>query len=127
MVEGLTLLFNYVLSKEIWPARWSTGIIFPLYKHESRLEPSNYRPITLLSVVGKLFGRIINERLLAWSERTGMICDEQGGFRPMRGAPTRFSCSVRFLRRERRGICRRTPPSSMPAKPTTPCGERQLL
>lgn len=95
VVEGLTLLFNYVLSKEIWPARWSTGIIFPLYKHESRLEPSNYRPITLLSVVGKLFGRIINERLLAWSERTGMICDEQGGFRPMRGAPDQI-----FLLRE---------------------------
>ena len=46
VVDALTLLFNYVFMNEVW----STGVIFPLYKHGSRLDPDNYRPITLLSV-----------------------------------------------------------------------------
>ena len=53
----------------------------------SRLEPGNYRPITLLAVLGKLFGLVINRRLMQWSEKTGMVVDEQGGFRPFRGTP----------------------------------------
>ena len=87
VVNALTLLFNFVLDREVWPQRWSTGVIFPLYKQDSRLDPGNYRPITILSVVGKLFGTIINKRLSAWAEKTGMLVDEQGGFRQSRGTP----------------------------------------
>jgi hypothetical protein len=85
VVDAMVLLFNFVFDKEVWPERWGTGIIFPLHKHDSRLNPANYRPITLLSVVGKLFGVIVNARLSAFSEATGSLSDEQGGFRPKRG------------------------------------------
>jgi hypothetical protein len=95
VVDALVLLFNFVFDKEVWPERWGTGIIFPLHKHDSRLDPSNYRPITLLSVVGKLFGGIVNARLSAFSEATGSLSDEQGGFRPKRGTPDQV-----FLLRE---------------------------
>jgi hypothetical protein len=95
VVDALTLLFNYVLHNEVWPARWSTGVIYPLHKSGDRLDPANYRPITLLSVVGKLFGRIIANRMLEWSEENGVISDEQGGFRPKRGTPDQI-----FLLRE---------------------------
>ena len=87
VVSAITLLFNFVLDREVWPERWSTGVIFPLHKHGSRLDPGNYRPITLLSVMGKLFGIIIDRRLTSFSERVGMVSDEQGGFRPHRGTP----------------------------------------
>jgi hypothetical protein len=87
VVDALVLMFNFVFDKGVWPERWGTGIIFPLHKHDSRLDPSNYRPITLLSVVGKLFGVVVNARLSAFSEATGSLSDEQGGFRPNRGTP----------------------------------------
>ena len=48
-----------------------------------------------MSVVGKFFGIIVNSRLLEWSEGTGSISDEQGGFRPNRGTPDQI-----FLWRE---------------------------
>ena len=95
VVTALVLLFNYVFDNEVWPERWGTGVIFPLHKHDSRLDPSNYRPITLLSVVGKLFGVIVNARLSKFSEASGTISDEQGGFRPRRGTPDQV-----FLLRE---------------------------
>ena len=87
VVDSLTLLFNYVFEHEVWPERWATGIIFPLYKQDSRLDPGNYRPIALLSVIGKLFGSVVESRLSTWSEKYLALADEQGGFRRERGTP----------------------------------------
>ena len=42
---------------------------------------SSYRPISLLDVIGKLFEKIFNARILHLSER-GLIRDEQFGFIP---------------------------------------------
>lgn len=80
------MLFNCVFDNELWPERWGTGTIVPLHKHDSKLDSANYRPITLLSVVGNLFGSVVNARLQGFSEATGSIPEEQGGFRPERGA-----------------------------------------
>ena len=87
VVDSLTLLFNYVFDNCVWPERWACGIVFPLYKQDSRLDPGNYRPITLLSIIGKLFGSIVEARLSDWSEKFLKIADEQGGFRRYRGTP----------------------------------------
>ena len=87
VVTSLCLLFNFVLEREVWPERWGTGVIFPLHKADTRLDPSNFRPITLLSIVGKMFGIIVNSRVMAFSEAVGAISDEQGGFRQHRGCP----------------------------------------
>ena len=100
------LLFNFVFDNEIWPERWAMGIIFPLYKQDSRLEPGNYQPITLLSIIGKLFGSVIESRLSAWSESTLAIADEQGGFRRSRGTPDLiFLLREIVMTREMRGQC----------------------
>ncbi len=56
----------------------------PLYKGKSnREECNNYRGISLLSVPGKIYGRILNERLMKITNKS--VGDEQGGFRKGRG------------------------------------------
>ena len=87
MVDSMTLLFNFIFKHEVWPKRWGQGIIVPLFKDGSRLDPGNYRPIALLSVMGKIFGSIIENRLSDWSENSMVLADEQGGFRRRRGTP----------------------------------------
>ena len=105
VVEALVLLFNFMFDNEVWPARWSSGVILPIHKHDSRLDPSNYRPITLLSIVGKLFGSVVNARLQAFMEATGSISDEQGGFRKKRGTPDQvFIFRETLASRRERGL-----------------------
>ena len=41
-------------------------MIVSLFKKGDREDPGNYRGITLLNVVGKLFNKVLNYRLLKW-------------------------------------------------------------
>ena len=58
------------------------GIINPIYKNKGDpSKPENYRPITLLSCLGKLFTSVINNRVNSYAERTNLINNFQAGFR----------------------------------------------
>ena len=63
--------------------KWSEAIIVPIYKKGSRAECSNYRGISLLSVVGKIYARVVCDRLRLITD--AVLMDEQGGFRVRRG------------------------------------------
>ena len=53
----------------------------PIFKKGDTNEPSNYRGITLLSTLGKLFTRILNTRLNDWAENYNIYIEAQAGFR----------------------------------------------
>jgi Reverse transcriptase (RNA-dependent DNA polymerase) len=92
----------YLLCVKVWeeeklPKDWTKGIICPIYKDGDKRDTSNYRGITLLSIVGKVYAQIINERLMRWSERNKVLVEEQGGFRPHRGCPDQLFSLVEIL------------------------------
>ena len=75
-------LFNLVLDTGIASEVWSTGCIVPIYKQKGSVsDPSNYRPMTLLSCMGKLFTCIINDRLQNFSAKYEKNNECQAGFR----------------------------------------------
>ena len=91
MMRALMLLFNVIWKVEMVPDDWKRGAIFPIYKNKgARTDIGNYRGITLLSVVGKMFEAIINKRMSKWIERRGLLSDQQGGFRVQRGCPDSY-------------------------------------
>ena len=55
-----------------------------LYKDGDKSNVDNYRGITLLSVVGKLYTSIINNRISSWLEKNKKLVEEQAGFRSKR-------------------------------------------
>jgi len=61
------------------PADWQTGIVIPIFKKGDQRECSNYRGITLLSLPGKVFARIIERRCRQIVEP--QIQENQCGFR----------------------------------------------
>ena len=65
------------------PKDWRRAIIFPIHKKGSRRVCKNDRRISLLSVPGNVFGKILNDRMRSLTE--GKIMEEQVGFRPGRG------------------------------------------
>ncbi|MCG8093283.1 MAG: reverse transcriptase family protein, partial [Candidatus Thiodiazotropha endolucinida] len=75
-------LFNLILDSGIVPESWALGDILPIYKNKGCMNlPENYRPITLLSCLGKLFTSILNKRLYNYVEKYEIICHNQAGFR----------------------------------------------
>ena len=65
----------------IFPDVWSKGIIVPIYKKGDKTNPDNYRGITLLSCLGKLFTSIINDRITKFVENNSILSEVQAGFR----------------------------------------------
>lgn len=76
----LTALFNHILQSGEYPKSWSTGLINPIYKKKSMKDPANYRKITLLTSIGKLFERILNNRLQYCQEALKLGDPMQNGF-----------------------------------------------
>ncbi len=89
LMDAITILaplftqyFNLVFSTGFLPETWLTGTINPIYKGKgSRLDPNSYRPITILSCFGKLFTRILNNRLSKFIDAYGILHPNQAGFR----------------------------------------------
>jgi hypothetical protein len=75
-------LFNVVFNTGIIPESWTIGVIHPIFKNKGApSDPSNYRPITLLSCLGKLFTSILNLRLQKFTLNNDAINQFQAGFR----------------------------------------------
>ena len=76
-----TDFFNIVLESGLIPEDWCLGIIMPLHKDGPRANPDNYRGITLLSCLGKVFTALLNKRLKAYIDTQGGLSEAQAGFR----------------------------------------------
>jgi len=77
----LNVLFNKILDSGEFPDTWSHCIIVPIFKAGSRDDPANYRGISLLNVMYKIFSCIITDRITKWADETGAIDEAQAGFR----------------------------------------------
>ena len=81
MVDLLEQLFSVIWQEEIVPRQWREGLIVNIFKKGDREDPANYRGITLLSVVGKVFCKILNNRLVQCLDKEGALHEGQAGFR----------------------------------------------
>ncbi|KAK3086335.1 hypothetical protein FSP39_017010 [Pinctada imbricata] len=82
LVPVLCKLFNLIFDTGIFPEAWSSGCIVPIYKKGNVNEPTNYRGITIISCLGKLFTSVLCNRILDWDREYNLITDAQFGFKP---------------------------------------------
>jgi len=76
------ILFNKILNSGNMPKEWIIGMIVPIYKMKGDIQdPSNYRGITLLSCMGKLFTSVLNKRITNFCETNEILHENQTGFR----------------------------------------------
>jgi exonuclease III len=85
-IRLLQELFNSCFRSGIIPSSWCKSLIKPIPKgssNDKRL-PTNYRGISLLSNIYKLYASVLNSRLTTFLEANQKIVEEQNGFRSLR-------------------------------------------
>jgi len=81
-IDWLTRVFQVAWDSGEAPLDWQTGLVVPIFKKGDKKECTNYRGITLLSLPGKLYAKVLEARVRMVVE--SRISDEQSGFRPGR-------------------------------------------
>ncbi|GBP09586.1 Probable RNA-directed DNA polymerase from transposon BS [Eumeta japonica] len=83
LLSLLVAIFNACLKNCYFPPAWKEAEVIGIHKPgKPRDLPASYRPISLLSGLGKLFEKILKTRLSDHLLGKGLITDEQFGFRP---------------------------------------------
>ena len=79
-------LFNKIFDMGYFPLKWFEEYMIRLFNKGDPEKPENYRGITLLSTLGKLMTRILNNRLNNWAEYYHVYVEAKAGFRKNMGA-----------------------------------------
>ena len=81
----LAKLFNTCLKESCFPDCWKVSSVVPVFKNVGeKYTARNYRPVSLLSVVSKIFEKLVNNRIVDHLENCGLFSDFQYGFRSSR-------------------------------------------
>ena len=80
--KALTLLFNRSLSEGRFPKCWKVAYVTPIHKKASKSICANYRPISLLSCVGKALEKCIQKRVFMFLKENQILNPCQSGFIP---------------------------------------------
>ena len=80
LCQPLSRLFNLSLSKGKFPTSWKKANVTPVFKKGDRSDIQNYRPISLLSCIGKVMERCINKYFFNFLINNHLITEYQSGF-----------------------------------------------
>ena len=81
----LSLLFDHCFKRRDVPPAWKSAITVLIYKKGSTEDPSNFRPIALMSCLYKLVMGVIAKRLTSWAIDNDLVSKEQKSARPSEG------------------------------------------
>ena len=76
----LASLFNESVTNGIFPACLKVARVVPIHKSGTKTEIKNYRPISTLPFIGKLFERLIHSRLYSFFDKYEVFYENQYGF-----------------------------------------------
>ena len=74
----MTKVFNYCIDVGEWPCQWKLSNVTPVHKKDDETSKTNYRPISVLSVIPKVFEKLQFDQL--YSVFTPVFSDNVSGF-----------------------------------------------
>ena len=81
LMTFILMLFNGIFACGYFPLKWAESLVFMLHKKGVRSDPDNYRSISLLNIIGKVFAGILQSRLYRWCQKHSILSENQYGFR----------------------------------------------
>lgn len=97
IAQQLTAIFNKLINLHSFPDPWKLSIIIPIYKKESHLYPENYRPISLLPNVSKVFEKILFVQIMDHINKHSILPNCQYGFRSRHSTSTCCSDLMNYI------------------------------
>ena len=95
----LTFIFQQSLKSGQIPNDWKHAHVTPVFKKGSRLDPANYRPVSLTSVACKVLEHVIYKSIMTHLEEHNILVDFQHGFRKFHSCETQLVNTVEDLAR----------------------------
>lgn len=81
IVDVLVHICNYSIEKGLYPSTWKHAYVLPLAKKNPATTYSDFRPITLISVLAKIFDKVMYAKFSAFIEDNNIIDKFQSGYR----------------------------------------------
>jgi len=95
LARPLWLIFNKSLATGTFPCSWKSSLVTPIYKNGDASDVRNYRPISILNIMPRVFESIIVDKLIPLMSRH--ILEEQHGFMPNRFTVTNLSIFCSYI------------------------------
>ena len=73
-------IINSSFDKEIFPDSWKVAGVCPVPKIDNPINEKDFRPISILPVLSKIYEKVILKQLSAYIERTSIYSSTQSGF-----------------------------------------------
>jgi hypothetical protein len=90
LCEPFALLFNTCMQTGDLPRVWLDAHIVPIHKKGSKNLPSNYRPVSLTSVICKTMERVIKVEVMKFLNDNKLLSEKQHGFRSKKSTSTQL-------------------------------------
>lgn len=97
IAPSLAALFNLSLNQGKVPSEWKMANVVPIPKKNDPHDVTNYRPVSLLSIVSKVLEHVIFANVSNFVK--SYLYDLQHGFRPNRSCVTQLLCVLHDLGR----------------------------
>lgn len=78
----LANLFNLSFATCEIPASWKSARVIPLHKGGGLSDTNNYRPISIINSITKIFEKLIFNQLSSYLANNNILSQHQSGFRP---------------------------------------------
>ena len=88
VAPSLTAIFTASINTGIFPQEWKESRVSPVYKSGARNDPSNYRPISVIPVIAKIFEKIVYEQLYEYLNNYNLLTTCQSEFRSLHSTLT---------------------------------------
>ena len=88
IAKSLNKLFNKSIETNIFPSEWKLAKVTPIHKNNDRGDPNNYRLISVIGAIAKVFERVIYNQLYFYLTENNLLNKYQSGFRPLHSTVT---------------------------------------
>ena len=83
IVKPLSIIFKNCKLRNTFPNLWKKAKVVPIHKKGEKDLIKNYRPVSVLPIFGKIFGRLIFNSLFKYIDENELLNPNQSGFHPL--------------------------------------------